>query len=449
MRDDGKGQKAKGEGVTLIIMLVIILAGIALARRVKYLKAFLFFIIFLLHFSIANADDYYVATDGSDSNPGTITQPWQHIAWATCGGSYGCPIATNNPNKLKAGDTLYIRAGTYNEYNIKFANSGASGNLITIKGYTGETAIIDGGFTDGSGLSWGAVIFIDNNHYITLDGLTIKRGLRANVRIGYDYYPTNITIKNCDLSDFVASDNSGEVTIGHSSNIVIENNRLHNRQAYSGDTSKGYNAAGVHIFYAGTLTIRNNEIYSTNNGVYYKGSWENGSTTIIENNLIYNQDKWGISVSKSDSIIRNNIIYNIGSLLGTPAIQIFEESSSCDNLVSSDNKILHNTIVDVWRGIYLERSASCTGAVNTIIKDNLIYNFTNAEMRGLAVLPYWTGSDTSNTTFDHNLIYSSSFTSPIRVLGNYYTTATAPLTGTGNIQQAPIFTDYANKDFTL
>ena len=32
---------------------------------------------------------------------------------------------------------------------------------------------------------------------------------------------------------------------------------------------------------------------------------------------------------------------------------------------------------------------------------------------------------------------------------NYYTTATAPLTGTGNIQQVPVFKDYANKDFTL
>jgi len=69
-------------------------------------------------------------------------------------------------------------------------------------------------------------------------------------------------------------------------------------------------------------------------------------------------------------------------------------------------------------------------------------------MVGISVLPYYS-VDTSNTTFDYNLIYSSSISSPIRVLGNYYTTSTAPLAGTGNIQQAPIFKDYANKDFTL
>lgn len=381
----------------------------------------------------ANAADYYVATNGSDTSSGTLTQPWKTVQKAA--------------NTLVAGDTAYIRGGTYNEYDIKFANSGALGNPITIKRYPGETAIIDGGFTSGSGLSWGAVIFIDNNHYITLEGLIIKRGLRANIRIGYDYNPTNITIKNCDISDFVASDNSGQVTIVHGGNIVIENNLLHGYQPYTGDTSSSQNSAGVHIFYAGDVTIKNNTIYNTPGGIYYKGSWDNGSTTIIENNLIYNQNRWGIMSAKRGTIIRNNIIRNVTP---GPGIQVFEESSSCDNLVSSDNQIIHNTIADIYIGIFLTRSTSCPGAVNTMVKDNLIYNFTRPELRGLSVWPYYS-VDNSNTTFDHNLIYSSSLSSPIRVLSNYYTITTIPSTvaGTGNIQQAPLFTNYTNKNFTL
>src|SRR4030067_2031260 len=394
-------------------------------------KIYVMSLVILLFSSLsANAADYYVATNGSDSSIGTITQPWKTVQKAA--------------NTLAAGDTAYIRGGIYNEYNIKFANSGTSGNLITIKGYPGETAIIDGGFTTGTG-GITAVIFIDNNHYITLDGLTIKRGISANVRIGYDYNPTNITIKNCNISDFVANDNSGQIRIVHGGNIVIENNLVHGYQPYSGDTSNSQNAAGVHIFYAGDLTIRNNTIYNTQGGIYYKGSWENGATTIIENNLIYNQNRWGIMSAKRDTIIRNNIIRDVTPGAG---IHVFEESSSCDNLVSSDNQIIHNTIVDSYVGIYLNRSTSCPGAVNTMVKDNLIYNFTSSGLRGLSVWPYYS-VDTSNTTFDHNLIYSSSFSSPIRVLGNYYATATAPLAGTGNIQQAPIFTDYANKNFKL
>jgi len=465
VKDNGKGKGAKGEGLTFAIMLIITLAGIAIVRKiainkgskgVEHIKRMIhfslfFFVIFCIPV-FANAADYYVATNGNDSNPGTEAQPWQHIAYATCGGSYLCPVTTNNPNKLTVGDTLYVRGGTYNEYNIKFTNSGASGNPITIKGYPNEVAVVDAGFTAPDGLTTRAVFDIDGNHYITLDSLTIMRGQKANVRIGYNLSTTNITVRNCDIMNVNAYDNSGEIYVHPlTDNILIENNKLHGR----GSLSQTIHGNGVHIFYAGNLIIRNNEIYNsggnsgtdwTHIGIHYKGSVENGATTIIENNLIYNQVRQGIQVNKRDAIIRNNIIYNVGDW----GIRVFEESSSCDRLVSSDNQIIHNTIVDVGAGIWLDRSTSCPGAVNTIIKDNIIYNFSANDHRGLSVWPY-SSVDTSDTTFANNLIYSPSFSSPIRVLGNYYTVATIPstVTGTGNIQQAPIFKDYANKDFTL
>ena len=42
---------------------------------------------------------YYVATNGNDSNPGTLASPWRTMS-ASCA-------------KLNAGDTLYARGGTY------------------------------------------------------------------------------------------------------------------------------------------------------------------------------------------------------------------------------------------------------------------------------------------------------------------------------------------------
>jgi hypothetical protein len=36
--DNGKGPRAKGEGLSLMIMLIITLAGIAIARRLSQLK---------------------------------------------------------------------------------------------------------------------------------------------------------------------------------------------------------------------------------------------------------------------------------------------------------------------------------------------------------------------------------------------------------------------------
>src|SRR5262249_33755 len=56
---------------------------------------------------------YYVATTGSDSNPGTLENPFRTIAAGT--------------RALHGGDTLLIRAGTYNEQ-VAISASGSSGN---------------------------------------------------------------------------------------------------------------------------------------------------------------------------------------------------------------------------------------------------------------------------------------------------------------------------------
>ena len=53
---------------------------------------------------------YYVAKTGSDSNPGTEAQPWLTIQKAA--------------NTMVAGDTVYIKQGTYTEQVIP-QNSGS------------------------------------------------------------------------------------------------------------------------------------------------------------------------------------------------------------------------------------------------------------------------------------------------------------------------------------
>ena len=393
----------------------------------------------------ANAATYYVATDGSDTNPGTITQPWQHIAWATCGGSYGCPITTNNPNKLKAGDTAYIRGGTYSENKIIFANSGTAIQPITIKNYQNETPVIDGGFSNNlAGQSIISVFVVDGKNYITFDGLEIMRGWRANIYLAENVTTSNIIIQNCNLHDLNAYDNSGHIYFGNSiSNITVKNNKMHHINLAPQAT--GTSGDGVFIGLGpGSYIIENNEMYNLIQGVWAKYKQNDNSIPIIRNNLIHDVSLYGVQITANNVIVTNNIIYNASNA----GIRIYDESTSCSGVGGVGTIITHNTIVDGSRGIFLRDPSACTGALDTIIKDNLIYNFTNSSDRGLSVWPY-SNADGSNTTFDHNLIYSSSFSSPIRVLSNYYTTATAPLTGTGNIQQAPIFTNYTNKVFSL
>ena len=100
---------------------------------------------------------YYVAPTGDDSNEGTMAHPWQTIQKAA--------------NTLIAGDTVYIRAGTYHE-RVTPQNSGSAGNMITYAAYPGETATIDGsGVTLPDDLA--GLFDISNMSYIRVSGLRI------------------------------------------------------------------------------------------------------------------------------------------------------------------------------------------------------------------------------------------------------------------------------------
>ena len=73
---------------------------------------------------------YYVALNGSDSNPGSFDKPWSTINHAA--------------EVLKGGDTVYIRGGTYRiSQQIRTINSGSKNAGIVYSSYPGEQAIID------------------------------------------------------------------------------------------------------------------------------------------------------------------------------------------------------------------------------------------------------------------------------------------------------------------
>jgi len=73
----------------------------------------------------------YVATNGNDSNPGTLAQPLATIQRAV--------------NLAQPGFTIFIRGGTYApSTNIQILSNGTSGQPITMRNYNAERVIIDG-----------------------------------------------------------------------------------------------------------------------------------------------------------------------------------------------------------------------------------------------------------------------------------------------------------------
>jgi len=135
------------------------------------------------------AVNYYIdGTGGNDNDPGTISEPWQTI---------------NKANSiLQAGDTVYIRGGTYNnvqgaEVNcIRPTNNGSAGNPITYIAYNNETVIITGRALYVDPPAVRALILLHNKNYIDITGITVQNPS------GYGKWfhlasCLHITFKNC------------------------------------------------------------------------------------------------------------------------------------------------------------------------------------------------------------------------------------------------------------
>src|SRR5580704_7852025 len=181
----------------------------------------------------ASVATYYVSTTGNDLNSGTITSPWRTIQHAA--------------NSVTAGDTVYIRAGVYNEMVSIPASGSARLGYITFSSYPGEQATVDGTGLSIPGGQWGLVT-IENQNYIVVRGFEIRN------------YSTP-SAKDVPIGIYV---------VGAGSHIQILNNHIHNIAT----TAKGCaaNAFGLTVY--GTqaaasinyLKISGNEIDHTTTG---------------------------------------------------------------------------------------------------------------------------------------------------------------------------------------
>jgi hypothetical protein len=107
----------------------------------------------------SNSNTYYVSTTGNNENPGTLSSPWRTI-------SYGV-------TQIAAGDTLYIRGGTYQEI-INIVVDGTLTDPIIISGYPGEAAIVDGIRNTLPEHDSGTYLVNIEGDYITFSNMTIQ-----------------------------------------------------------------------------------------------------------------------------------------------------------------------------------------------------------------------------------------------------------------------------------
>ena len=211
---------------------------------------FLLFTIFLflsLNGS-AQAGTYYVAKTGDDANPGSEAQPWLSIQKAA--------------DTLVAGDTVYIRAGTYKERVIP-KNSGSAGNYITYAAYPGETVTIDGTGVDLP--EWTGLFDITGKAYIKVSGLRV-----TNARVN----PHNLGIQ-----------------AETSSHVIIEKNYVYNT-----------NDSGIGIWSSSDVTVDHNEVEKPCQAGWNESLSVGGTDGFdVKNNLVHDSPKEGICTKDGSS----------------------------------------------------------------------------------------------------------------------------------------------------
>ena len=219
-------------------------------------------------------------------------------AWGDCqgasplSGAAACSLATANTNAA-AGDVVNLRSGTYTT-GIAPTNSGTPGNMITYQAHTAETPTI---MTS----AWSPAIFLSNNDYIKIDGITVSNSYKwANIRNGSDYNE----IVNSTFTDDDGINDGGGISIwgqcagGSPYTCPSTNNWLHNNELYKmGKTGPAPVCQdGPGVIYIGTITA--GDVDSNNN--------------TIEDNVIYSGGHHLFEISTQNNVIRNNVMHNEG-----------------------------------------------------------------------------------------------------------------------------------------
>jgi parallel beta-helix repeat protein len=345
----------------------------------KYYLGIILTLCFLLTVpSFVYAATYYVSTTGNDSNPGTLSQPWKTVGKAI-------PV-------VSAGDTVYVRAGIYQE-NLAFTRSGTASSPIKISAYPGESPIIDGNnYT--IAVNWGALLNLTGD-YIQASGFEVRYsgGMGAI-----------ITGKN-DLFDNINSHHNYQngILITGDYGIVQNSQVWSNCMSNVNGTSTTGNASGLsaarHPNYA---VIRHNIVYD-NWGEGLSTYEANGTT--IEDNIIY--DNWGANSYISDAqnvLFQRNLIYATGATTtngGGSQVGIMMGDENQRYGPSANNTVINNLVYGTDRNFYWWRNSifAVDGMINDLVANNTFVNSTNFAGVEIADSP-----DHSNTRFVNNII---------------------------------------------
>ena len=389
-------------------------------------------IFLLLLQSLAHAADRYVAPSGVDApGAGTLAAPWATI-------QYGA-------DQLAAGDTLFVRGGTYSAGFTLSGRNGTASAPLTIRNYPGEFPVIDGGTLSATMPAGGITALVtlvncshvvvqglDIYNYKTTDGTRIPAGIYIH-GAGSDLRLVGNTVREIWQSSTTTGDGFGIAIYGDSAaapldGLILDGNTIHSLRTGSSES----------VTLNGNVTnfqVTNNVVHDCNNiGIDFIG-YEQGSVAdtvdfarngLCSGNVVYNIDSQynpayggnfdgifvdqaarnatraapGLYVDGGASIVmERNVMYacNAGASIGS------EHSGKFSNDVRFRNNLIrHNHIAGLFLGGATRNGNG--GATNCVISNNTFYQNDLEHYGGGSVAIQ---HNVSTTTIKQNLFFAS------------------------------------------
>lgn len=333
---------------------------------------------------------YYVSKSGSNSGKGTESSPWLTITKAM------------NSSKLKPGDELIVKAGTYNEQVMVMNHGSAAADIVIRSEKPGAAKIVapDGKF--------GIIIVRD---YVQIDGFEIvggKAGITAN------------RSHHIKITDNIVHGATGHgISVNRSDFVKVDGNTVY-------DNARKGPASGISIWHAentsgetttsGYRTIVSNNISYSN--VRKEGPRTDGNGIIIDS---LNSKDGSPQTYKFKTLVENNIVYhNSGK-----GIQL----AWSDYVTVRNNTSYHNATQEgdgTWRGELSNMNSSHNNWVNNIAVANTATSKANAAINDISYNNY---PDNTDVVWSHNLTFNGKVGDPsIRTTGN-----SKPTAGDGNL----------------
>jgi hypothetical protein len=305
---------------------------------------------------------FYVSATGDDANPGTQAKPWRTVQHAA--------------DTARAGSTVNVRGGVYEERVSINASGNASDGFITVRSYPGEIAVLDAGHLVPEGRS--GILTIHNQSYVRIEGLEIRNYRTAEHRLA----PLGISV------------------MGSGTHIELLHNNVHHiEQNFQGRDAPGRGGNGFGIAVYGTdastpiseLVIDGNEVHHLKTGSS-ESLVVNGNVTHfrITHNTVHDNNNIGIDVigfertapnpavdQARDGVVSENLVYNITSR-GNPAYGNTQDSDGI--YVDGGTRVLieRNVIHDVDFGIELASEHKGRATSYITARNNLIYHANTA-----------------------------------------------------------------------